>query len=127
MRWATASVGTIAAPAAAIAVAVSSSSQLPCSKHVTPAANPLRMPRQLWAWAVTYVPRASASSTATRSSSIDSWVSSRSSLRETTPPLTKTLSWVAPRRNAVRAALRTSSGLSHTAVASTRPGSDTGQ
>ena len=37
----------------AIAAAVSSSRNVPCSKQATPAASPLRMPRTLWACAVT--------------------------------------------------------------------------
>src|SRR5262249_61139631 len=89
IRLATASVGTRAQPDCAINLAVSSSRLVPCSTQRTPAASPLRIPRQLCEWTVTYVLRASASTTAARIPPTVSWVSSTWSVSETPPPATR--------------------------------------
>lgn len=99
-----------APPAAATCATTSSVRYVACSKHSIPASSPIRMASALCACAVTYVPLARASSTAARISATLNCVSSIASLCDTTPPETHILSCVAPCRNAIRAALRTSSG-----------------
>ena len=58
------SVGTRYAPAAAIRFTVASSRMLPCSIDRTPAESALFTASEVWQCAITYVPKARASSTA---------------------------------------------------------------
>lgn len=117
-----ASVGTGDTPWSAIRAAVASSIEDPCSMPVTPAWIAFRMPALLCACAVTYVPRADASWTATAISSTVNCVSFSVSCQETTPPVTDSLRKSAPRRNASLTFLRISSGLSDITASALSPG-----
>ena len=90
----------------------SSSRKMPCSMERMPARTAALMPGAPWAWAMTKMPAASASSTRIDSSASRKWPWRGSSRGDSTPPDVQTLMWSAPARTISRTRWRISSGPS---------------
>ncbi len=93
---------------------------MPCSIERMPLRIAALIPSVAWAWAITNLPAAVASSTSTASSASRRWPWRGSSRGDSTPPLVATLITSAPARTSSRTLRRISSGPS--TIVSGRPG-----